>query len=69
MPNRKLNQSNDMRRLAAEAVARGVRTPVELSNYFTNNGWEYDMPTRPTLEKLLNENGVKYISGYWMIIS
>ena len=60
MSNQKLQVLTKSREYAARAVAEGVRTPAELRTWFLSNGWEYDMPTAPTLAKLLRENGVNY---------
>lgn len=68
MANKKLEILNKSRRFAFEAVRQGVRTPKELAAYFADNGWEYDIPTRPTLEKLLKEQGVEYIVGRWELV-
>lgn len=68
MPNRDMKQSMDMREMTAEAVRHGVRTPQALGEYFVDNGWEYSLPTRPTLEKLLKECKVEYVKGYWMLV-
>ena len=68
MPNRDMKQSMNMREMTAEAVRSGVRTPKALEDFFVDNGWEYELPTRPTLEKLLRECGIKYVAGYWMLV-
>ena len=68
MPNRDIKQSMNMREMTAAAVRHGVRTPKALEDFFIDNGWEYDLPTRPTLEKVLKEHKVEYVKGYWMLV-
>lgn len=68
MANKKLSILNESRQMAYEAVQHGVRTPKDLAAYFEDNGWAYDVPSRPTLEKLLKEYGVEYIAGRWELV-
>lgn len=68
MANKTLDILNDSRQMAFEAVRHGVRTPKELAAYFEDNGWKFDVPTAPTLKKLLEENKVEYIKGYWTLV-
>jgi hypothetical protein len=54
-----------LRIMTNEAVSNGVRKPDELAAYLLDNGWAYELPTRPTLIAALNFSGVEFVHGYW----
>jgi len=55
MGNQPIETSIKMRVWVEAAVAEGVCTVKELRDYFIDNGWEGDLPSDPTLYKLLNK--------------
>jgi nitrogen fixation protein len=55
-----------LRELVSSAVNQNVVTPQSVKDYLIDNGWEYDLPTLPTIEKLLKANKVEYVKGYWV---
>lgn len=65
MTNTKFEQGMALRQEIAAAVAEGVFSPNGIKKYLIENGWKYDLPSRPTVEKILRDNGVSFIEGYW----
>ena len=65
MPPRPKDTMNKLREMIARAVSQNVIVPNDVMEWLTNNGWEYDMPTRMTVETILKENKVVYVWGRW----
>ncbi|WP_460223491.1 hypothetical protein [Bacillus cereus] len=56
---------NKLREMIAQAVSQDVIVPNDVMEWLTDNGWEYEMPTRMTIETILKENKVVYVWGRW----
>ena len=67
MANRNIKTSLVMREWTQRAKEEGVRTPAGLFAFFEDNGWEGEIPSYPTREKLLKECGLVYVRGRWML--
>ncbi|TXH59223.1 MAG: hypothetical protein E6Q97_00280 [Desulfurellales bacterium] len=65
MANRKKQEQQELRELIKMAVEDEVYKPDDVLEYIIDNGWKYADPTKMTIIKLLNENGVEYVGGYW----
>ncbi len=65
MANRKKQEQQELRELIKMAVEDEVYKPDDVLGYIIDNGWKYADPTKMTIIKLLNENGVEYVGGYW----
>ena len=65
MSNRAKQEQEFLRELIHQAVLDEVYSPADVLNYIKDNGWEYTEPTKMTIIKILKENGIEYISGYW----
>jgi len=56
---------SELKSMTRAAVENGVKSPDDLRDYLIDNGWKYEIPTRPTLISALNSVGVEFIHGYW----
>lgn len=65
MPPRPKDTMNKLREMIAQAVSQDVIVPNDVMEWLADNGWEYDMPTRMTVETILKENKVVYVWGRW----
>jgi len=65
MANRYKNLQEELKQMVVAAVAEGVITPNGIVAYLVDNGWKYELPTRPTIIKFLALCGIGFISGYW----
>ncbi len=65
MPPRPKDTMNKLREMIAQAVSQNVIIPNDVMEWLTDNGWEYEMPTRMTVESILKENKVVYVWGRW----
>lgn len=65
MTNTTFEQSMALRQAVAAAVNEGVFSPNGVKKYLIENGWKFNIPSRQTIEKLLRDNGVTFIEGYW----
>ena len=64
MANRTKNIQEEIRRLIKVAVDQDIITPNEVEEYIEDNGQE--RPHRMTTIKILKENGVEFVAGYYM---
>jgi len=55
-----------LREIISQAIASGAITPQAIEAFMLDNGYEYDMPTRSTLEKIMKHNHIEYVRGYWV---
>ncbi len=55
-----------LREIISNAIASGAITPQAIEAFMIDNGYEYDMPTRSTLEKIMKQNHIEYVRGYWV---
>ena len=55
-----------LREIITQAIASGAITPQAIEAFMIDNGYEYDMPTRSTLEKIMKHNHIEYVRGYWV---
>lgn len=55
----------ELRAKVREAIEADILPPSEVIEYILDNGWRYEMPTRPTIIAILKENGIEYRHGAW----
>lgn len=65
MANTSKDVQEQLRQWVRRAISQGVHTPVGVKEYLIDNGWEHPLPWRMTIEKLLKENGIVFVRGYW----
>ena len=65
MANRHRQEQNELRAKVKEAIADDILAPSDIIEFILDNGWRYEMPTRPTIIAILKENGVEYKHGGW----
>lgn len=65
MANKTKQIQEQLRRLVSEAVENKIYNPKRVLEYIIDNGWGEADPHRATIEKLLKQNGVDYVYGFW----
>jgi hypothetical protein len=55
-----------LREMIDAAISAGLITPQSIEAYMIDNGWEYDLPHRATLEKIMKQKHIEYVRGYWV---
>ena len=58
-------EQSELRAKVKEAIDFDILAPSDIIEYILDNGWRYEMPTRPTIIAILKENGVEYKHGGW----
>lgn len=66
MANKTKNVQAQLREAIAVAVDQDVIAPSDVLEWLIDNGWEHEIPTRPTVIAILEDCGVEYVSGYWV---
>ena len=55
-----------LREIIGDAIQSGAVTPQAIKAFMIDNGYEYNMPTQSTLEKIMKQNHIEYVRGYWV---